>query len=586
MVRSSDGGNADAAAQELHQQMEEEIDLVDLDTFLEVSDRGSPTPGEEQFFYPIRQASAASKSAQAEPNTMFGEVFGNNDQAPFFDPMSSGSEEEFEPTSPTHSSNNGSGSDDDGDDANDTIDTSKPLDRQSAAAGRSRKQKKAKVDKGKQRAQGERPSGTVQPRGRLSTAENQELEALGLKFKGDLEDAAKKWALTTRPHCKDTHGDDPDEVNKLLAEHQAIQQGAGKPVTAHDIEKHVKDAATQFGHFSKNYLVGYNIAVVGAIIHLGPELVLSLFGASLVSRAKSILMLHEDKARDKPEAAISHTITPSDTFWKVSSTPRDDWPSVALANRLVLVGWGSNILQVPNTSWVSQSTGGLHLMHYKALLGRVPNTWHNIEKEKLIQYPEDEYGLAVISLDDFLKDPEEYSGRHPCVTDHKGHVLWFADEDKAGLAGRKSIKSSRGGKGHSHSRKVPARKGSASDEDFDGSGEDSSYDFPANVNFRVGGGLSPSGKVMKHVKDVLNIPNCLVLTLVIIEQIPQLYGDSAPVICSVAVVIVDNTVIVWTLSSSKKHSLDIHAGPLVIRDDPLVIHNGPLVIHDGPLVIH
>ena len=91
-------------------------------------------------------------------------------------------------------------------------------------------------------------------------------------------------------------------------------------------------------------------------------------------------------------------IKPTPSKWE----PKQ-WPGAALANRLVLVGWGPDIPQVPNASWVTRHTGAIHLKHFRALLGRVPKTWRNIDKKKLIDYPDDEYGLAVMTLDAFLK---------------------------------------------------------------------------------------------------------------------------------------------------------------------------------------
>lgn len=237
---------------------------------------------------------------------------------------------------------------------------------------------------------------------------------------------------------------------------------------------------------ANNYLTGYNIAVVGAVIHLGPEHAASTFAADVdqnaalvkgfgvnqqdwLLKAKSILMsvqltvlpssanfsfrLQADKA--KSEAAEDGSDMPPEPagkgegFWKEGNTPRDDfkrwtrlylidasskyfyhprwigltfsffaaplikpevkkprwepkkWPAKALANDLVLVGWGSNMAHMPDSNWDDKKGGAIRLDEWKSLVARIPSSWHNNPHAEPI--PDGEFGLDVIKLESFLE---------------------------------------------------------------------------------------------------------------------------------------------------------------------------------------
>ncbi|KAF7965548.1 hypothetical protein HWV62_42896 [Athelia sp. TMB] len=576
----------------------------DSDSPSQGSGDAAPPPDPDARKQPERRASAAARAATAGPSAMVGEAFGDDDAPTFEDPISSGSDTEYElPPQKSPSSRNVArvDSDDDADNPSDADEADTSGNAASSCRREKKKQGKKKVDKGKQRAEGERPSTTPSTRGRLTSSENEQLAALGLKIKADIEGVARSMGINYatalrkvgfgkqevrsghlpniyrmvhrhRQHAaglpplstvqhnqeyvvwKEKYGDDPTQVNKLLQEHQEIVQGELKPLKTHDIEKRVSEAATQFAQFSKNYLLGLNVAVVGAVIHLGPELASSFFGSSAeqniallkgfdvdsrewLLKAKSILMLHEDSMRkaaegeeDTPKPVEEPVVKTDDAFWRTSSTARDDyarwlkaylhditvdlitptpakwdfkqWPSVALKNSLVLVGWGPDVPQLPNASWITRETGAIHLAQLKTLLGRVvPKTWRNIDKKKLIAYPEDEYGLTVMKLDDFLARHPEHRGRHPCVADHEGNVLWFADEEKAGFASKKPARSRAKSKVAFGSRRPPPPPTFISDESGD-SDRGSTPDISDNPAFRVGGVFSPSGKVTKRAKVV------------------------------------------------------------------------------------
>ena len=77
------------------------------------------------------------------------------------------------------------------------------------------------------------------------------------------------------------------------------------------------------------------------------------------------------------------------------------WPARALANNLVLIGWGPNISDIPNESFRERTAGSVRKEEWEALTYRIPKSWKN--NELCGKIPTGEHNLDIIPLDDFLK---------------------------------------------------------------------------------------------------------------------------------------------------------------------------------------
>ncbi|KZP07907.1 hypothetical protein FIBSPDRAFT_965240 [Athelia psychrophila] len=233
-------------------------------------------------------------------------------------------------------------------------------------------------------------------------------------------EAWKAWQLE--------HGSDPQAVQELLTEHAAFLQMAA---------------------LSNSYFMAHNIAVVGAVIHLGPSHSAQTFAPNLsqqvalikgfdvqdeqmmLLKAKASLILQAEEDR---RAAASGDAEGS-TFWQVGSNPRDmlrglvksylndalakfqsdpppkweekRWPQLALALDLVLVGWGSNMPSLPTQNWIERTKGALTRANWQQLVNRIPKSWHNNPHHNV---DENELPLKFMLLEDFLIGWPEHGG--------------------------------------------------------------------------------------------------------------------------------------------------------------------------------
>ncbi|KAF7984931.1 hypothetical protein HWV62_9843 [Athelia sp. TMB] len=446
-----------------------------------------------------------------------------------------------------------------------------------------------KKDKGKGKADNAEAGPSNPLRGRPSVADNMRVNALSQKIKGEIMELAAAMGInygtmvrklgfnqqeqrsgehlanifkmvekhersekgqprwqsdqynTAYQQWKTENAGDPDASHKLLQRYHAILSSEVKPLKRKDIEKRVSEVGNQMASLSNNYLMGYNIAVVGAVIHLGPELASTTFAANMeqnlamlggfkidqqewLLKAKSILMLQQDRQRQEvaQEGEVKPTVAKS--FWDVGQYPRDDykrfvrhflgdrmrelidppparwdeklWPSRALANKLILVGWGPNIATIPNEHYQDKRAGSVRKEEWEALTSRIPQSWKDNKLRKPV--PDDELDLDIIRLDDFFKQFPKHMGKAPCVADHKGHVLWFADDGKSALKGRAPLKGSR--RSRAASKQPVLRVSSSSGSESDPAASEASSVKRPPPQYRATGTISPSGHTRKRAR--------------------------------------------------------------------------------------
>ncbi|KAF7966725.1 hypothetical protein HWV62_37269 [Athelia sp. TMB] len=542
-----------------------------------------PAPRASRSPSPVqaRPRRAAAERAASEMKVTFppGEDIFEDSVEPFMvaGDVSSGSEDDFE-DGPAGAQNDEDESDDEPMD--DTLDDERPP----------RLPKGRKSRKGKEKAVNAEAGPSDLNRGRPTVADNVRVQELAKNIKNLITDLATDMGVNyptmvrklgfsnqevrsgdhlanvykmVEKHNRDSRGesrwsaqqysaayrswkadnvDNPDAAHELLQKHQDILAQKIKPLKSKDIEKRVTDVGAQMATLAKNYMMGYNIAVIGAVIHLGAENASLTFASDVeqnlavvkgfevdqqewLLKAKSILMLQADKAKrdsQAPEAEVKPNV--SKGFWTIGQYPRDDykrfvklyltdriralinppptrwegkrWPRQALANNLVLVGWGPDISDIPNESFRDKTAGQLRKEEWEALTTRIPKSWK--DNELRLDVPAGEYDLNIIPLDDFLKKSPQHLGRHPCIADHKGHVLWFADDGKSALKARAPAKGRRAPRATSKGKKAARSPSPASADDK--SGSDSSNVEPPPVHYRVTGPSTPSGHPRKRVR--------------------------------------------------------------------------------------
>lgn len=161
------------------------------------------------------------------------------------------------------------------------------------------------------------------------------------------------------------------------------------------------------------------------------------------------------------------------------------------------------------------------------LVWRIPRSWRNNPR---YQVPEDELPLEFVPLKDFLSDHPgtwhrnasisqlttitEFAGRHPCVVNHLGAVLFFAGEGKDDLvdtapAKKRAVKSS--GRAKPASKKPKAKQQAAQSDSEDLSTEESEEDRVAapSSQFVHAGLPSPSGNHRKCMRVETASPNSM-----------------------------------------------------------------------------
>ncbi|KZP21991.1 hypothetical protein FIBSPDRAFT_953321 [Athelia psychrophila] len=344
-------------------------------------------------------------------------------------------------------------------------------------------------------------------------------------------EAWKAWQLE--------HGSDPEAVQELLTEHAAFLVNAPKAAKPADVPKRVSAISQQMAALSNSYFMAHNIAVVGAVIHLGPSHSAQTFAPNLsqqvalikgfdvqdeqmmLLKAKASLILQAEEDR---RAAASGDAEGS-TFWQVGSNPRDmlrglvksylndalakfqsdpppkweekRWPQLALALDLVLVGWGSNMPSLPTQNWIERTKGALTRANWQQLVNRIPKSWHNNPHHNV---DENELPLKFMPLEDFLICWPEHGGperdRHPCVVDHKGNVLYYAEEAKAVLRGtaRRKKPTAQQGKSKDVKPRVKRTASASSSQSSDEEISDAESTSNHRTHFIPAGTATPSGK--------------------------------------------------------------------------------------------
>lgn len=97
----------------------------------------------------------------------------------------------------------------------------------------------------------------------------------------------------------------------------------------------------------------------------------------------------------------------------------------------------------------------------------------------------------------------EHKGKSPCIADHRGQVLWFADEDKTALKGHAPPKKTHDSRGGSKAKALA--KVSVSDNESDASNSDPSSSRPTTkINYIPTGAASPSGNARKRARIAKN----------------------------------------------------------------------------------
>ncbi|KZP21987.1 hypothetical protein FIBSPDRAFT_953313 [Athelia psychrophila] len=346
--------------------------------------------------------------------------------------------------------------------------------------------------------------------------------------------AFRQWQID---HC-----DDPGQVAALWKEHALIPQDtAGGHKPAQQIAKQVSTIAQQMADMGNSYYMSSNIAVVGAVIHLGSTDAAQTFAPTLGLQAALVngFGLNEQASLLKAKAMLMHVLryhdekditevpAPStDSRWALGKNKRDSlrtiircyltdilcqidtkaplkwdprkWPTVAAEHGLVLTGWGPDITTLPTDGWTDKKTGLLTRAQWQSLVERIPqsyhgNPFHNVSEGQLL--------LEIVPLDGFLAEHKEYEGRHPCVVNHVGRALYFVDEAPQVIKGTatKKAKASTQQKSSSSQRKpppVPLPRTESSDSE---GSSDSAFNAPG-VRFTADGPETPSGPSRKRAR--------------------------------------------------------------------------------------
>lgn len=217
------------------------------------------------------------------------------------------------------------------------------------------------------------------------------------------------------------------------------------------------------------------------------------------------------------------------------------WPQTAIDLELVLVGWGPNMPSIPTQDWLERKRGGLTQINWENLVKRIPQSWRENPNYAVA---DNELELRFMSLDEFLTGSPgmlcfpplnlvthtlsslEYQGRYPCIVDHVGRVLFFAEEAKSHLKATAPRKHS--GKRLGKTKQKEPTPASSSDESEQSESERRRHP----THFVPSGDVTPSGNYRKRARVERPIARSLSPPIIQgearpIKAIPTRGGDEA-----------------------------------------------------------